>query len=168
MLVSIFSKASKAAFIALLISTFFSTHTFAQSDPFGAATQLIDNKEYQKAIKLLNGMRVEGPDAVKQYLMLANALLQTGAGIASETALERARRYGASYASTVVPYAKALLIQGKYEDVLNALKGASIPENFQLDAIIISGDANFAVQNFDEAARAYQSALELENSDFPA
>ncbi|MBV1900388.1 MAG: PEP-CTERM system TPR-repeat protein PrsT, partial [Kordiimonadaceae bacterium] len=163
-----FSRLQKAAYVALAFIAFDGKGTWAQHDPFEVAQTLLAQQKYHEAIEYLNNMRVEGDDAAQQYILLADALLQTGAGIASETAIERARRLGASYAITVVPYAKSLLIQGKYTDSLNSLRGVSIPEDMQLAAFIISGDANFSLQKYDVAQRDYEAAQALDDSDFQA
>ncbi len=140
----------------------------AQSPELEIARNAIASKNYTQAIEELNDLRLEGTAAVEQYTLLAEALLQTGAGISAEAAIERARRLGGDYAQTVVPYAKALLIQGKYSAALNALQGATIPSGMQLNAFIVSGDANFAEGFLDSAARDYASARELDESDFQA
>ncbi|MEX0299111.1 MAG: XrtA/PEP-CTERM system TPR-repeat protein PrsT [Kordiimonas sp.] len=140
----------------------------AQAPELEAARSAIADENYSEAIEQLNDLRLEGAAAVEQYTLLADALLQTGAGISAEAAIERARRLGADYAQTVVPYAKALLIQGKYSAALTALQGATIPTSMQLNAFIVSGDANFAEGFLDSAARDYTSARELDDTDFQA
>lgn len=141
---------------------------YAQAPQLETARTSIAEKKYHQAIEELNDLRLEGTAAVEQYILLADALLQTGAGIAAEAAIERARRLGADYAQTVVPFAKALLIQGRYDAALNALQGSTIPESMQRDALIISGDANFAVGDLEKAKRDYLSAKERDDSDFQA
>lgn len=159
---------SKVAMIAASFAMWNDGNVYAQSPQLDGARSAIEAKNYRQAIQQLNDLRLEGSAAVEQYLLLADALLQTGAGISAEAAIERARRLGADYAQTVVPYAKALLIQGKYGAALGALQGATIPENMQRDAYIISGDASFAQGRLAEASRNYQSARQLDPADFQA
>jgi len=128
--------------------------------------RLIDARQFEEAIKSLNEMSATGPAAVEKYLLLSHVYLETGAGIAAETAVDRARRLGADYAVTAVPFAKALLVQGKYADAIKAMQGVSIPPELQNQAYIVSGDANFALRNYDNAKRDYELARKVSDDSF--
>jgi len=154
--------------IASALSASLAFDTLAQNASFDPANTYIDAKQYDKAIEFLNGLDVSSENEAQKYILLAKIYLLTGAGIAAETAVERARRLGADYAVTAVAYAKSLLIQGKYSAARAALQGVTVPDEYLLDAYIISGDANFAEGMLAEARRDYGLAREKNDTDFQA
>jgi len=159
---------SMAIFLGVTLMVGGQGRLVAQENKLDKARNLISEQRYEDAIKYLNSISVDSASAADQYILLADALLQTGAGIAAEAALDRARRLGADYAVTAVAFAKALLIQRKYDAALIALQGTNIPQAMQLDAFIISGDAYFATGKFAAAQREYEAATVLQPSDFQA
>jgi len=138
----------------------------AKSDAFIDVQRLFDAREYDQAEKLLTKMQLRGDLAVEKYLWLARVQLELGAGIAAEAAIERARELNADYAITAVPFAKALLVQGKYTAALEALRGVAIPKSMQDQAHIVSGDANFALKKYNKAKRDYNLAIEINDENF--
>ncbi|MFC3051207.1 XrtA/PEP-CTERM system TPR-repeat protein PrsT [Kordiimonas pumila] len=154
--------------IAGALSLSLSTQVTAQTAVFDPVQKLIASKQYDQAIETLNKLTVSSSEEAEKYRLLAQVYLLTGAGIAAEAAVDRARRLGADYAITAVPYAKALLIQGKYGAAKAALRGVSIPDEYLRDSYIISGDANFAENKFAEAQRDYELAKAKDDTDFQA
>jgi len=156
-----------AAFGMLL---FANTGVHAQGNPnsekFIEVQRLIAARQFDEAIKSLTNIRADGAPAVEKYLLLSRIYLETGAGIAAETAVDRARALGADYAATAVPFAKAMLVQGKYADALKAMRGVSIPIELQNQAYIVSGDANFALKNYKDAKRDYELARAIGDDNF--
>lgn len=153
----------------LLSAAVFPSYVNAQvsTDPaFSEVQRLFDAREFEEAKELLTEMRLSGDLAVEKYLWLSRVHLELGAGIAAETAIERARELQADYAATAVPFAKALLVQGKYEEALNAMRGVTIPVEMQDDAYIVSGDANFALREYENARRDYDLAIKTDDSNF--
>ncbi|TNE60690.1 MAG: PEP-CTERM system TPR-repeat protein PrsT [Alphaproteobacteria bacterium] len=165
---------ARAVAAMLLLGTCLSgigaTPSLAQSDSAAAqkaeAAELIKARRFNEALKILNRLQADGD--VETYILLSKAYLETGAGIAAEAALERARRLGADYANTAVPYAKALLVQGRFAEAMESLRGVNIPAEFRQDALIISGDANFAERRYDEAKRSYEQVLKDYGPNFQA
>jgi len=156
--------------LSICLVVMLSNVSVAQNKPeletFSQVEALFDDRQFEKAKELLTRMDVRGPLAVEKYLWLSRVQLELGAGIAAATAIERARELSADYASTAVPFAKALLVQGKYRDALSAMRGVSIPKDQQVDAYIVSGDANFALQNSEQARRDYLLAIETNDNKF--
>ncbi|WP_417463519.1 XrtA/PEP-CTERM system TPR-repeat protein PrsT [Kordiimonas sp.] len=144
-----------------------STTAYAQSS-YPEARALLEQQKYQEAVDLLQARRDKESADSEFYLLLARAYLETGAGIAAEASIERARRLGADYAGTAVLFAKSLLVQGKYADALAAIRGITIPKEEQTIAYIIAGDANFALKNTKEARRNYELAQKQGDHSFQA
>jgi len=141
-----------------------------QSDQaeFREAQRLFDARKFQDAIDYLTSLNVAGKDGIEKYLWLSKVYLETGAGIAAEASLVRARSLGADYAVTAVPFSKSLLVQGKFRAAIEALQGVSIPLDFQEQAYIVSGDANFALKDHAGALRDYNLARAIDDSGFQA
>lgn len=134
---------------------------------YGAAAQtgfkeqtrlLIEQKQYEQALELINGAHNNGRADVESYRLLAEVYLNVGSGIPAEAAIDRARQLGADYAATAVPFSKSKLIQGQYGQALAALRGVTIPPEFRSEALIITGDAHFATGSFSDAERVYENA----------
>jgi putative PEP-CTERM system TPR-repeat lipoprotein len=125
-------------------------------------------RDYNGAIAYIQKLTSEGKANKSTYITLANIYLETGAGIAAETAVDRAKALGASFQETAIPYAKAFLVQGMYEKAINILSGTEIAEAQQGQALIIMADANFAEGRFDVARRIYEQANQRFPNDFSA
>lgn len=140
----------------------------AQDEFKDVALGLMASNDFDAAIALINQAHEKGQADAESYSILADAYLNSGSGIPAEAAIDRARQLGADYAATAVPFAKSLLIQGQFRRALEALRGVSIPEQDRGDALIITGDANFAQNNYDNARRFYQTAVDQFPDDFQA
>lgn len=128
---------------------------YSDGDIEGAIRQLLDARD-----------KVAEPELPSLYLQLARYYVESGAAVAAETALSRARSHGAPYAQTISLQAKTLLIQGKFEQALDALKGADVPPDDKYEAFIISADAYFALGSSDRAKSYYENARLLNPADY--
>ncbi|WP_262691486.1 XrtA/PEP-CTERM system TPR-repeat protein PrsT [Kordiimonas aestuarii] len=160
-------KVSRIAVIAAVWGAVLNPAVAAQ-EKYDDVRKLFEQQQYETALKLL--LRKQSSDAAdsEMYLLLAKAYLETGAGIAAEASIERARRLGADYAGTAILFAKSLLLQGKYADALAAIRGVTISQSEQVVAYIIAGDANFALKNMREARRNYELARQHDAENFQA
>lgn len=140
----------------------------AQEDFKASARQEITDGNYDAALSILNEAHNGGRADVESYRLLADVYLSIGNGIPAEAAIDRARQLGADYSSIAVPYAKALLVQGKFAEVLTSLRGINVPEAERLSSLIVTGDAHFAVNDFDAAKRNYETAQSEFPNDFQA
>lgn len=160
------TKTKFAAAVGIAVS--FSAVSYAQGEFKEIASGLIQSKDYDAAIALINQAHERGEADAESYSLLAEAYLNTGSGIPAEAAIDRARQLGADYAATAVPFAKSLLIQGQFRRALAALRGVNIAEEDRDDALIITGDANFAERDYDSARRFYETAVQQFPDDFQA
>ncbi|WP_333697641.1 XrtA/PEP-CTERM system TPR-repeat protein PrsT [Kordiimonas lacus] len=129
---------------------------------------LIDSGDFEAAIRRIEQIQQGGQADSELYILLSRAYIQTGAGIAAEAAIERARRLGADYAQTAVLFAKTKLLQGKFSDAIGALRGVNIPSVQRADSYVVLGDANFALRKYDEAHKNYELARAADDSNFQA
>ncbi|WP_417452189.1 XrtA/PEP-CTERM system TPR-repeat protein PrsT [Kordiimonas sp.] len=163
----LFPRVAKAVTSTALAAIMLGSSVLAQ-DNYEEIKQLFEARQYAEALKELQGLQGEVEADSELYLLLARAYLETGAGIAAEAAIERARRLGADYAGTATLFAKALLLQGKYAGALGAIRGVIIAPEEVVTASIIAGDANFALKNLEEARRSYKVASEKDPENFQA
>ncbi len=155
---------AKASVLALCVAT--NLATAAGAETFSDKIEgLIAERKFEQAIQQLNDRQNQNSNDVEVYRLLAKAYLETGAGIAAEAALERARRLGADYSATAVPFAKALLVQGRYSEALKALRGVTIPKEMREAAEIVVGDANFAEGRYNQAKQHYTEVLKGNNAN---
>ena len=138
----------------------------AKSTVFVDVQKMFDARKFEEAKQLLTKSQMQGDLAVEKYMWLSRIQLELGAGIAAEAAIMRARALKADYAVTAVPFAKALLVQGKYTEALEAMRGVSVPKEMQDQAYIVSGDAHFALRDYDNARRDYLLAIDADDSNF--
>lgn len=132
------------------------------------AVSYIEGRQFERAIKEIEAIHAEGQADSETFLLLARIYIQTGAGIAAEAAVDRARRMGADYAQTAVPFAKAQLLQGKFAEAIGALRGVNIPAGSRAEAYVIAGDANFAMRKYVEARRNYELGRAADEKNFQA
>lgn len=157
----------KRAATAIILGAMLVPAVSAQ-DRYSNVRQLLDTRQYEQALKQLQSMQGGEEADSELYLLLARAYLETGAGIAAEASVERARRMGADYAGTATLFAKALLLQGKYNDALAAIRGVTIAPEHRTTAFIISGDALFALQRLKDAQQNYNQARQSDPENFQA
>ncbi len=152
----------------LLLFLVISLPLAAQDGAVEQARQHISAKEYEAALAVLSQAHENGLATAESYRLLADTYLNLGSGIPAEAAIDRARQLGADFASTAVPFAKSLLIQGQFDRALATLRGVNVPESDRGDALIINGDAQFARRNYEEARRYYETAMAEYPNDFQA
>lgn len=159
----------KALVVVMVLMTF-SLPSFGQDETehtvFFDVQKMFDARKFEEAKNLLTKLQVRGDLAVEKYMWLSRVQLELGAGIAAEAAIVRARDLKADYAVTAVPYAKALLVQGKFNEALQSIRGVSVPKAMQDQAYIVSGDAHFALRDYDKARREYLLAIDADDSNF--
>lgn len=154
--------------LASIVASFTIGAVSAQGEFKDVALDLMSSNDFDAAIALINRAHEQGQADAESYSILADAYLNSGSGIPAEAAIDRARQLGADYAATAVPFAKSLLIQGQFRRALEALRGVSIPDADRGDALIITGDANFAERDYENARRFYLSAVQQFPADFQA
>lgn len=165
--VSVVNRLCKhAAAIVVLVAC--SQVAIAQSSFKSDARREMAGGNYEAALQILNDAHNEGRADVESYRLLADVYLNIGSGIPAEAAIDRARQLGADYSSIAVAYSKSLLVQGKFAEALTSLRGINVPANERLSSLIVMGDANFAVNQFDAATRIYETARREFPTDFQA
>lgn len=125
-------------------------------------------REYQEqgkinasALELKNALQQNPANAEARWL-LGQLYIQVGNGVSAEKELRRALELGVPANAILVDLSKALLLQGRHQDILDQISvaGNLVPaERAELHAV--RGKALLALRKPDEAQREFTAALQL-------
>lgn len=111
-------------------------------------------------VELNKALRID-PDHVPSRLLIGRAYVSAGDGASAEDSLERARDLGASDEQSLIPLARAYLLQRKYSVLLETvLSGRGVPE-LEGRILVMRGMAFLGVRRLAEAERAFGDAAAL-------
>ncbi|MGD8630205.1 MAG: tetratricopeptide repeat protein, partial [Gammaproteobacteria bacterium] len=115
----------------------------------------------ESVIELKNALKAN-PDNVEARWLLGETYLDAGLGADAEKELRRAMDLGMAQADLAVPINKAMLLQGKFQEVLDYGVDSAGLDDVRLATLwALRGHAQLAVNGPDEAIKAYDSALGL-------
>ncbi|MDN5870538.1 MAG: PEP-CTERM system TPR-repeat protein PrsT [Nitrococcus sp.] len=170
------SPRSHVGAIAILISSLILP--LAACDLFGSQTpaQHIQDAlayrgkgELNAAIIELKNALQQSPDNAKARLLLGRIYVENGQGQAAEKELRRATSLGVAEVEVAADLARALLMQGRYQDVLDTLKPSQQPNAARrAEALITKGNAERALGKIELACADYQQASELDAQNLSA
>lgn len=152
--------------LALLLASVAGTSACGPSSPeelTAEARRAIAAGELRTAeIHLKNLLQQEAGD-VEARRLLGEVSLAQGNAVGAEQELRRARELGADPAAIHLPLLRALLAQGKFNEVIEqVVTGPSLDGENRIAELGMAGAAYRGLGSFDEAERAYRAALEME------
>ena len=110
-------------------------------------------------IQLKNALQTE-PSNIEARLMLGSLYLRTADGAAAAKEFGRARDLGANNGKWMPGYAKALILNGEYQAVLDEIEvDDSLGKAQQAEMRALRGNANLALRRIDQAVQEYDAAL---------
>lgn len=112
-------------------------------------------------IQLKNALQ-KSPDNAEARYLLGTISNETGNPQSAEKELRKALSLGMSTEKILPGLAKSLLMQGKFQEVLDETKNALT----QSDVLTLRGDAYFGLGKNKEANESFESSLKI-NPDFP-
>lgn len=129
-------------------------------------------REYQNqgnlssaVIELKNALK-QAPGKPEARWMLGKIYLDMGAGAAAEKELNKALELGIAEQAVTIPMMRALLLQGKIDEVLNTSPEIDgLPADEQAEIWSLYGHANFASGSLEQAEKAYEIALDTNLDD---
>lgn len=112
-------------------------------------------------IQLKNALEITPRDA-EVRAMMATMYNDSGEVLAAEKEIRKAMDYGAPPAQALPVLARALLLQGQFQKVLDETAGASADPTL----LSLRGDAWLGLANIEQAGKHYEAALKIK-PDFP-
>ena len=94
---------------------------------YESAVKLVDKADYDGALIELKNALQQDPKMVAALVLMGETYVASGQGAAAETSLNEAAKAGADISLTVVPHAKALVMQFKHARVLAEPMPAGLP-----------------------------------------
>lgn len=128
-----------------------------------SAELLADAKQYQQkgdhkaALIQLKNAASKNPEDGEVRFELARTYIESGDGVSAEKEIRKARSLGIDNGRTVPLLARALLLQGKEQEALDASKDAGAQASPEL--LVTRGNAFSNLNDVAKADEAYQAAL---------
>ncbi|MCO6441361.1 MAG: PEP-CTERM system TPR-repeat protein PrsT, partial [Nitrococcus mobilis] len=133
------------------------------------ATEYRAQGELNAAVIELKNALQQSPDNAKARHLLGKIYVESGQGQAAEKELRRAISLGVPEVEVAPELAKAMLMQGRYQDVLDALKPSRQSDPARhAEALIVKGDAEQALGKIELACADYQQAAKLDAENLSA
>ncbi len=109
-------------------------------------------------IELKNVLQID-PEHAEARWLLGRTYVALGDGASARKELERARDLGFTSPEMERATARAMLLQGRFEDALSRIEQVS-PSDFDAGWQVLRGQAQLGLQNVEEAKQAFDTALE--------
>jgi cellulose synthase operon protein C len=117
-------------------------------------------------VELMNAIKAN-PRLPAAHIAQARALLMLGRGNAAQDELDQAQHLGAKPAAIRHLLAHAALLQGRPEDAVREAEATDVDPREAVFAARIAARGYQALERYDEAARAFDRALEIAPDDAP-
>ena len=135
-------------------------------DYVAEAQQYLDQGETKAAVIQLKNALQQDPANVQARLMLGALHLQRGDGAAAAKEFGRARDLAAESQTWALGYARALLLQRKFRELLEGVVvDPKLPDSMRAEIHALRGNASLALRETDAAVTEYGAALELDPSN---
>ena len=147
--------------ICLLIFTSLTTANEAEQDFYEKALLFYQQQEPEKALNVVKTALKIKPEHLPSRILYGEILLQFGEFAAAETQFKRALSFKADTVLVLPKLAQALLIQNKFNELLDTVKADSSSEEVNFAILMYRGQAWQSLRRFDEALTAFDQALLL-------
>jgi len=143
--------------------------TMDNEDRLDRGEQALADGEHRAAIIDAKDVLRDEPNNVRGRILLGRASVQVGDGPSAEKELRRAVQLGTAAADVASELARALLIQAKYQQVLDDVPIEGLASN-EAEAEVRSahGDAYLGLNQPESAREMFSSALELQPDSLDA
>ena len=133
----------------------------AFSVPYEAAIKGMNDGEFDAAVIHLKNVLQDNPDHIPARILLGQAYLRQGRGSAAEKELRNALWRGADEDHIFVPLGNALLLQRKYDVILEDIKSSKPGFTGNFEVHTLRGRANFELDRLGAAEKDFERAIEL-------
>ena len=150
----------------LLIALFSSLVACGGSNGGSTITQAnayLAEGDYRGAVLTLKNILKDHPNDKQARLLLGNVYLPTGDGASAEKELRKAEQLGASPSEFLASLGRAILLQGKIDDVISLLKPVeNADKKVNAEILSVKGNAYLAKGSPEDAKISYQQAIDLD------
>ena len=126
------------------------------------------NGEYRAAMIDAKAVLQDEPDNLDARLLLGRVSVVVGDGAAAEKELRRAIELGVDQSEVITDLGRALLLQGKFGEVLTEISTDLAPDQYKTTVMRIRADAHLGLQQAVEARELYTEVLSIDESDLYA
>lgn len=119
-------------------------------------------QELQASVIELKNALQKNPENRDARTLLGQLYVETGNGVSAEKELQRAKDLGAERNAWLIPLARAYLLQGQNQKLLNLALEANDPAALQATLLALRGLAEMALDRPDDAKNSLTRALELQ------
>lgn len=159
------------ALIALTILAVACGRQFTDDERLERAQGFKSSGDYRAAVVELKQVLQNDDRNVRAARLLGEIYVRIGDGPSAEKELRRARDHGADDVDTLILIGEALLLQGKYQQVLRETDSAidaSLPTAAETRLLILRGDARFGLREMEQAHAHYTAVLALDEDSLAA
>jgi len=152
-------------FLLFSLSTFHHAVLANEDNMFEQANIAFKDNRYNEAIIHLKNLTNKEPDNLAARLLMAEVLIAFGKGVTAEVELNLAEDLGADRKRTLLMFAEAYLLQGKYHEVIEHL-GVFEPAQDEILAakvFVLRGHAQLGLRQLKLSKNNYHQAL-IENA----
>ena len=132
------------------------------SEYYEDALARFEERDYLGAIIQLKNALQEEPENLPARILIGRAYLGIGDGPSAEKELARARKAGADDELIIVAEARALLVQLKFEQVLNRIRSGRRSTEIEAAILVARGEADFGLNQLIDAEISFSAAARLE------
>jgi putative PEP-CTERM system TPR-repeat lipoprotein len=158
---------SKVCFF--LIFTALSSLTRAnEGSELEQANVAFKDNNYNEALIYLKNVTQKDPSNLAARLLMAEVLIAYSKGAAAEVELDHAVNLGADKNRTLLLFAEAYLLQGKYNEVMVHLDESIQDDILASKVNVLIGHAQLGLRQLKLSSTSYQKALSLNNSNVDA
>ncbi|MCB1790776.1 MAG: PEP-CTERM system TPR-repeat protein PrsT, partial [Gammaproteobacteria bacterium] len=153
---------------AVLAVTLAASPLFAASadDYYAEARAHLAKGEIKSAIIELKNALQADPTHVQARVALGTLHLRNADGAAAAKEFSRARELGALADLWMLGYARALVLQGEFRQLLEETSpDADLPDLQKAELLALRGNAHLALREVDAAVKEYDAALELQSGN---
>ncbi|MCC7413618.1 MAG: PEP-CTERM system TPR-repeat protein PrsT [Gammaproteobacteria bacterium] len=122
------------------------------------AVKRIDQGDYEGALVQLKNALQRDPKHLPARILLGKTYLRLGQGAAAEKELRLAWRLGADEQHIFIPLGNALLLQRKYQEILDTIRGSDPAAGGGVEVLTLRGRASYELGHFDDAEASFAMA----------
>jgi putative PEP-CTERM system TPR-repeat lipoprotein len=124
--------------------------------------------EYNEALIHLKNLTQKDPNNLAARLLMAEVLIAFGKGAAAEVELNVANHLDADKNRTLLLFAEAFLLQGKYHEVMEHLDHPVKGDILAAKVNVLRGHAQLGLRQLELSTESYQTALSFNSSNVDA